>query len=63
MVFVSAPFNQYNTNTNDKAFKYTIRLYTKQLPWNILRLNRRNISKKWFRIREHDCVKSQLLLN
>ena len=46
MVFASAPFNQYNTNSNDKAFKHTIRLYyTKQLPWNISRLNGRNASK------------------
>ena len=59
MVFVSAPFNQYNTNANDKAFKHTIRLYTKQLPWNIWRLNGRNASKNRFRIREPDCVKSQ----
>ena len=63
VVFASAPFNQYNTNANNKAFKHTIWLYTKQLPCNIVRLNGRNASKNWFRIGEPNCVKSQVLLN
>lgn len=53
MVFASAPFNLYNTNTDNKAFKQTVGTVLYQIVVKKgITVNRMNIFKSQFRILE-----------